>query len=200
MLVCTCDNALPTICAEGDTPFAQVCKGYDDNPSAIAQTCATDTDPTNTLCDTVVLPVSDGDDVLVKDCIKKPYTAGCAKSVFSSARVAICESVETSFTAGCLTDSDFVSINANDARPVKARLITRCANPNSQDRTGCDTIDAEGTRAMLIVRCSSTNPVLDKTGCDMDIGNGTTLAQCIDQSVHGGLCRPTTLAECLALR
>ncbi|MCA8834240.1 MAG: hypothetical protein K8953_04060, partial [Proteobacteria bacterium] len=195
VLVCT--GSLPTICAEGDTPFAQVCKNYDTTQAVIAQTCATDTDPTNTLCDTVVLPVSDGDDVLVKDCIKKPYTAGCAKSVFSSARVAICESVETSFTAGCLTDSDFVSINANDARPVKARLITRCANPNSQDRTGCDTIDAEGTRAMLIVRCSSTNPVLDKTGCDMDIGNGTTLAQCITNPFMADCVSPITLAECI---
>ena len=59
-----CTGSLPTICAEGDTPFAQVCKNYDTTQAVIAQDLvATDTDPTNTLCDTVVLPVSDGDDV-----------------------------------------------------------------------------------------------------------------------------------------
>ena len=50
---------------------------------------------------------------------------------------------------------------------------------------------------MLIVRCSSTNPVLDKTGCDMDIGNGTTLAQCITNPFMADCVSPITLAECI---
>ena len=189
-----CASALPTLCAEGDTPFAQVCAGYDDTQGVIAQKCATGANPTDPLCDT---PVSG--DVLVKNCIENPYNAACPESVFYPARAAICESEATSFTAGCLTDSNFAStyrsIDVTDDR--RADLITRCTDSKTDNDEGCHTIAARTAREALIARCADDD--MPRTNCDTPIGNGTTLAQCIENPFLPNCAGTETLARCREL-
>nr|MCA8834432.1 hypothetical protein [Pseudomonadota bacterium] len=175
-----CDNARPTLCAEGGTPFAQICEGYDTTQATIiAQTCATSATPAHEDCNTVVSAVSGGDDVLVKHCIENPYKARCSSAVFYPARAAICESEATSFTAGCLSDSDF----ASNYRPVevaeekRADFLARCKDPDpARDKAGCHTIVARTAREALVKTCAGAEGA---TGCNTIIANSTTLLQCI---------------------
>ncbi|MGU9963321.1 MAG: hypothetical protein ACNYPD_04355 [Candidatus Halichondribacter symbioticus] len=170
-----CDNALPTICASGDTPFSDLCVNNDTARIAAVESCLVPATEDADVCDTVVSGARS-----VKYCIANPYKARCSQPAFYAARAKICESEATSFTAGCLSDSDF----ATNYRPVEIEkqetreaFLARCKDP-AMDKTACHTIVARTAREALIVRCADSNPDND-AGCNTDIGNGTMLSACI---------------------
>ena len=170
-----CTGSLPTICASGDTPFSDLCVNNDIARIAAVDSCLASATADADVCNTVVL---NGE--TVKGCLADPYNEACADTVFYAARAKICETEATSFTAGCLTDSDF----ASNYRPVEVAeasreaFLARCTDPDpARDKAGCHTFAAREARAALITRCADTS--MPRTNCDTIIANNTTLLACI---------------------
>ncbi|MCA8835626.1 MAG: hypothetical protein K8953_11140, partial [Proteobacteria bacterium] len=186
-----CDNALPTICAASDTPFSDLCVNNDTARIAAVDSCLVPATADADVCNTIVSGARS-----VKYCIANPYKARCSQPAFYAARAVICESEATSFTAGCLSDSDFTSnyrpIDVTDVR--RANLITRCTDSNTDNDEGCHTIAARTARADLIKTCAGKE---DATGCNTVIANGTTLLACIKNPFLAD-CSGNTIASALA--
>ncbi len=170
-----CTGSLPTICASGDTPFSDLCVNNDIARIAAVDSCLASATADADVCNTVVL---NGE--TVKGCLADPYNEACADTVFYAARAKICETEATSFTAGCLSDSDF----ASNYRPVEVAeasreaFLARCTDPDpARDKAGCHTFAAREARAALITRCADTS--MPRTNCDTIIANNTTLLACI---------------------
>ena len=166
-----CTHALPTICMATDTPFSDLCSDYLVQRKNAVDTCLfgviDELETLPAICNVVV-----SNNKTVENCIADPFDADCfadfmpkncedgptvarCQNPFYAASARICETSNTSFTAGCLDP-------VNGFVPAEER--TRLTRSQTARRT-------------LLQRCA-TDTTMD-TDCDIEISGNVTLRQCI---------------------
>ncbi len=160
-----CTHALPTICIASDTPFSDLCSGYLAQRKNAVDTCLggvkDNLQPLPAICNVVVF-----NSKTVENCIADPFDTDCfadfnprncdngpttkkCQNPFYAASVRICETENTSFTAGCLVPANGfvppeVRTRLTQSQTARRDLLQRCADTDRTDSTGCNTVIAGG--------------------------------------------------------